>query len=303
MMYLILFSVPLTVLGIVVAKTADRWLPVFRSIPHYQKILLVIFMSMIIAFGGSKGPPPGPTKTNLRLLLAERVRLSNNMPYGEKSDVVTAEQAAADAAQLTADAAADLGVVSNALASAAISVTAAKAGPRKYVRLHTQPPEIPSGTLYGEIADVRVDGGVAEVAVWFNVIPASAPEMRFSFASRSAPNRWHTSAAEQSTWPDTFAVLSRECYYFYFPCPPSLLTPGGDLLAPLMFAQEIAWGAPETQEPLDLRGGLAFELDGQYWEAVTGYRTNELGEVYYFDSGRLASPPSTQQEQEGLDEI
>jgi hypothetical protein len=288
MIYLVLFSVPLTILVILLAKTVDKWLPVFRSWPQWQKVVFITATGMIVAYGGSKGTPP--TKTNLRLLLAERVRLSNNMPYGKKSKIVTAEQATRDAAFNVSSATADLIVASNALDVAGVAIATAKSAPRKYVRLHTQPPEIPPGTLYGEIADARVIAGVAEVAVWFNVVPASTPEMRFSFASRSATSRWHSAPAEQSSWPTTFTVLDRECYYFYFPCPARLLTPAGALIAPLSFAQEISWGAPDTQEPLDLRGGLVFEVDGQYWEAVTGYRTNELGEVFYFENGCLVIP-------------
>lgn len=294
--YLIMLAVPLAVLGIALSKTAHIWLPVYRSWPQWQRVVAVVALSVVVAYGGSKPQPPGPTKANLRLLLAERVRLSNGMEYGRKADAVSA-QSAADAAAAALDAAAlDVAASSNLIASSSHAVQTATGEPRKYMRLGTPPPAITNNTLYGEIADVRVDAGVAVAAVWFNVIPSSAPGMRFSFASRAATNRWHTATAEQSSWPTTYGMYGRDCYLFYFPCPPELLDADGDLIAPLHYAQEIGWGSPDTGEPLNLLGGLAVEVDGQYWEAVTGIRTNAAGEQLYFEAGRLAVPAKLAEE-------
>jgi hypothetical protein len=296
MIYLVLFSVPLAILGIVVAKTVDKWLPVLQGMEQWQRVLFIGAFGMVIAYGGAKGPPPGPTKANLRLLLAQRVRLSNGMEYGRKEEAVTAEADADAAASAVAIAGSDTATASNTLATVAAQVQEANQEPRKYMRLHTPMPDIPDGTLYGEIADVSVDAGVAVAAVWFNVVPASVPAMRFSFALRSATNRWRTVAAEQCSWPDTFDVFGYDCYLFYFACPPELLNPDGTVIAPLYNAQEIGWGSPETGEPFDMRGGVAFEIDGELWETVTGTRTNAAGEEFYFDGGRLADPSTLTQE-------
>lgn len=288
---LIGLSVPATVAVILLLKLSSLWVPVVRAWPRWQQALALAAALAACAIGGIK---PGPTKANLRLLLAERVRLSNGMEYGRKAPVVSAHADATAASDDVAAALSDFWAASNHVASSVQDVAAAVQSPRKYMRLAAPPPAITNHTLWGEIANISVDGGVAEAAVWFNVVPASEPKMRFSFASRTATNRWHTIAAEQSSWPTTFDVGGRECYLFSFAAPAELLDTEGGIVAPLYFEPEIAWGAPETGEPLDLRGGLAFQVAGDYWEVVTGWRTNGVGEVFYFNAGRLADPPQSE---------
>lgn len=83
----------------------------------------------------------------------------------------------------------------------------------------------------------------------------------------------------------------KTCYLYYFAVPEALLNAEENLVAPLQWEKRVAFGSPETGEPFDIRGGLAIYENEEYYLAVTGYRTNGVGQVFYFDNGRLATPP------------
>ena len=282
-------AIPLVGLVIAVVKTAEKWLPELKALPRLQQVAVVIVLGFAVSWGGSKGP--GPTKSNLRLLLAERAKLSNGQAYGPKSDVVAATAKATAAAMCVTNAINAGDTMNTTFTNATALVAVAESGPRYYIRLTSPSPVVTNQTLYAEIQSITVGAGVAEAAVWFNIIPNSEPTMRFNFAADSATNLWFTAEPSGSTFPDTFVRNGRTCYLYYFAVPEVLLNEAEDLVAPLQWEKRVAFGSPETGEPFDIRGGLAIVEDGEYYLAVTGYRTNGVGQVFYFDNGRLATPP------------
>lgn len=294
-MVLIWCSIPLVGIVIAVVKTAEKWLPKLRALPRLQQVGVLVLLGFAVSWGGSKPQPPGPTKSNLKYLLAERARLSNGQSFGPKAAVVTASINATQAANSVTNSIDDEAYVLAAIADAKDDATDIEALPRYYLRLVSQSPTVTNQTLYAEIKQISVTEGVAEAAVWFNVIPNSEPTMRFNYALDTATNLYFTAIPSGSTFPDTFAVGGKDCYLYYFAVPgwtPETLAGSG---SPVQWEKRVAFGSPETGEPFDILGGLAIYEDGEYWVAVTGYRTNDVGQVFYFDNGRLANPPSNLQ--------
>ncbi len=298
---LIILAVPLVALLIALAKTDRAWGPWLRAQPRWKQLAALACLAVAVASGGGKGGPPGPTISNLRLLLAERAagKLSTGQAYGPKQTVVSAAIQAVGASAVVADAAITLTSASNTLSGAAVAATAAQAAPRYYLALADQPSIPTNHTLVAEVISYSVTNGVCEAAVWFNVEPNSEPVMQFHFSAGTATNHWFSERAAVSSFPDTFTIAGRTCYLYYVALPPVLLTPTGDLIAPLQFQRRVAFGGRGSA--FDLRGGLAIFADDQYYITVTGFRTNSVGTVFYFDNGRLAHPPSqTSAEQELL---
>ena len=127
-------------------------------------------------------------------------------------------------------------------------------------------------------------------AVWFSLVPESEPKLLFNFASAPAKGVWGRSAPFASSFPDTFPVLGRDCYMYYFDVPQELLDEEGALESALQVEREIALG--NATAGFNLLGALALQHEGRLFLAVTGFVTNSVtGEVLYFDSGRLADPP------------
>lgn len=247
----------------------------------------------VVGFGGSK---PGPTLSNLRLLLAERGgRLSNGSAYGTKSTLVEA-MAAVDAATNDVHAAgAILPAVAASLHASSGTVAAAASGERHYLRLRFPRPALAADSnLYVEILRHAVSNGVMYACVWFSVEPNVQPEMRFHFASGTGTNRLCSVSPTASSWPQFEAVGGYDCIRYEVPVPPQLLDSDGRMRVPLQVEPRCALGSPETGEPFDVRGDVVLSVDGQFWTTVTGYRTNEFGTVLYFDRGRLANPPMLQ---------
>lgn len=290
-------AVVITGVIILLVKMAPAWMVPLRNMTVLGRVATLVGFFAVAVIGGVKPGPGGPTKANLRILLAERKARSDGQPYGKKATLTTA-------AGLARDAGASVSNAAGAVASAGMTITNADAaadgvsvGPRYYIRLISPSPVVTNNTLYGEILTIDVTNGVAAAAVWFNVLPNSEPIMRFHFASDAATNLWFSARPTHSTFPDLAAVKGRQCYRYYFDVPPILLDGSGNLIAPLHWEPRIAFGSPETGEPFDLRGGLAMVADGRYYIAVTGWRTNAVdGAVYYYDNGRLAAPPNKTQE-------
>lgn len=295
----IYLALPFVVMLIILVKTSSHWVAEIRKLPRMTQVFAVLFCGFIISYGGSK--PVGPTKANLRWLVAERERkrLSDGRAYGEK-DVLVGAQAMAGAAADNVDfASGNLQDATNALAGAALDIDEAIGLERWSLRLVPAESIYTNQSLYAETVDISVTNGVADAFVWFNVVPNSEPIMRFHFASGTATNVFYSAIPTSSSFPVTSEKNNKQCYSFFFDVPPILLHPDGTLIAPLDFEREVTIGSPETKEPFDLRGGLAIYEDGKYYLAVTGYRTNSVsGIVYYFDNGRLANPPAKIQEVE-----
>ena len=287
----------LTGLLILVIKSWEVWRGLLQTLPQWQRLVVVVVMVMGVATGGSK---VGPTKANLKLLLAERSgKLSNGVAFGRKSGLMVAAENA-EAAGAAAVTAAD--IITNATASVELSATNVNAvaeSTRYYVRLTSPSPVVTNFTVYAEITVLSVSNGVATAGVWFNVVPNNSPVMQFNFASERAPNCWFTARATDSSYPDTVACGGYDCYLYYFAVPAVLLNDNGGLIAPLQWEKRVAFGAPETGDAMDIKGGLAIYADGNFYVAVTGWRTNSAGTAMYFDNGRLANPPAQAMETPG----
>ena len=283
---------PGVVLTILVVKSGRVWCQWLRSMPRWKQVCLVIFLLSAISFGGSK---PGPTRENLRLLLATRAKLSNGQSYGSKATIINAASISDQAAVSGSNSVVTVSNSVTHLNSISNNVSDVSLSTRQYIRLVAPSPVVTNRTLHAELLRITATNGIAEAAVWFNVVPTSDPKMRFHFTSETATNLWYTAIPTTSTFPDTFTVNTRQCYLFYYSVPDALLNANGCLLAPLQYEKRIQWGCPETSEPLDLRGGIAIQKSGEYYIGVTGFRTNVVdGSIYYFDNGRLATPPAPQ---------
>lgn len=293
--YLFCWAIPIALLIIFLAKKQDVWLADFKKLSHNNKIAVLVIFGIAVAWGGSKPGPVGPTKSNLKLLIADRAKLSNGQVYGKKALVVSAAAQASAAAGAVTNALVVAESAATTYTNALAASTAVAESPRYYLRLRAPAAVVTNSTIYAETQSITVADGVAEAAVWFSTVPNSEPEMRFHFAADTATNRWHTATPTGSTFPDTFTKNGKTCYLYYFALPDELLKADGSLLAPLQWSPVIAFGSPETGEAFDLRGGLAIEEDGEYYLAVTGYRTNGVGQVFYFDNGRLANPPTEEE--------
>lgn len=304
-MILIFCAVPLTVLAILLIKTADSWVAQLRAMPRMAQVLFVMFMGFTILWGGSKPGPVGPTKANLKLLLAQReqAKFNTGKSFGEKSVIVTADVAANIATTNVINAEINVDGASNTLDQVALDVPGIIAQERHYLRLMPAQEIYTGQSIYGETLAITVTNGVASAFCWFNVIPNSEPVMRFHFASETATNLWFSAIPTHSSFPATSVVDGKPCYTLFFDVPPVLLDDAGSLIAPLDFERAITFGSPETHEAFDLRGGLALYVDGKYWIAVTGWRTNQVsGLAYYFSDGRRADPPRATQAAEDENE-
>jgi len=283
-------AVPAAAVAILLAKTSRRWRRALAACPAWGRALVALAVAALTIFGGGK---PGPTFSNLRLLLAGRDgKLSTGTAYGPRSGLVAAMAATDGASNAVAAARASLPVVEGILVSAEAAVAAATAQRRDYLRLRFPRPALTeTNNLYGEIHGVSATNGVASALVWFSVQPNVEPQMRFTFAMRSATNRLATVVPTGSSWPDLVSCGGYDCVRYDFPVPPALLD-GDRLRAPLDHEARVAFGSPETDEPFDVRGGVALYRNGTYYVAVTGWRTNAVtGVAHYFADGRLANPP------------
>lgn len=186
---LIWLLIPITGLIIALVKSAPIWKDLLRRMSRLQQFAAIVILGYCVAIGGSK---VGPTKSNLRLLLAERAKLSNGQAYGPKSTVVAATAKAAAAALCVTNAINAGDNMNTTFTNAQALAAVAESGPRYYIRLTSPSPVVTNQTLYAEIESITVGAGVAEAAVWFNVIPNSEPTMRFNFAADSATNLWFT---------------------------------------------------------------------------------------------------------------
>ena len=282
--------VPITLLVIAVVKSGDLWRVKLATLPRCAQAAVLLIAALTVIYGGEK---PGPTKANLRLLIAERAsgKLSSGAAYGSKSATVAAGESAGAAVVAVASAAVTIGDASAAVASSGTNALEVAEASRYYIRLTSPSPVVTNHTLYAEITGIVVSNGVGKAGVWFNVVPNSEPVMRFNFASESATNLWFTAIPSASSFPDTYACGGFDCYLYTFAVPPVLLDAAGNLLAPLAWEKRVAFGSPATAEPLDIKGGLALYAAGEFYVAVSGYRTNALGQAFYFDNGRIANPP------------
>lgn len=288
---------PIAVFVIFMIKQAPAWLVPLRKMTMPGRVLVLLGFFAISVVGGVK-PGPGPSISNLRILLAERAanRLSTGLKYGDKESIRTAAVETQAATNSLANVATALPGVATAITNSTTDVGHAKGEERHYFRLVFPRPVSAAQTLYGETVTVTVSNGIAHASVWFSVTPNVEPQMRFTFASAVATNRIATVPQIQSSYPDTHIADGLACYRYDFPVPSVLLDANGELYAPLSYERQIAFGAPETGEPFDLQGGLAIYEDGQFYTTVTGFRTNTFdGTVLYFDNGRLAQPPSIQE--------
>ena len=296
---LVVLAAPLALLAMALAKTMRIWLPVFRAWPRWQRAAAALFLGAAVAWGGSK---PGPTKANLRLLLAERAgRLSSGRAYAPKEGLPGAAEAADSAADLAAAAAEAAEAAEALLAGAEQGAELIAGSQRRYIRLEPAGRE-PDGTFFGELMQVAVTNGVAEAAVWFSLVPESAPKMRFNFASGAAGGVWWREDSVTDSFLTTYPVRGRECYLYYFPVPPELLDGAGNLAAPVQTERALALGGPGGG--FNLLGALAVRRGGKVYLTVSGSVTNSTtGEVLYFDNGRLADPPARTQVDDGGTEL
>jgi hypothetical protein len=284
---LVLMAMPAAVLVVGMIKLERVWLPVLRKLPLWQRVGAAAALGALVAWGGSK---PGPSKENLRLLMAQREgRLSSGGVYAPKEGLYAAVEQAGAARADSAVALEDVMEAAGALAAAGAEAETICNAQRHYIRLEA-PQREPDGTFYAELVRVSVARGAATAAVWFSLVPESEPKLLFNFASAPAKGVWGRSAPFASSFPDTFPVLGRDCYMYYFDVPQELLDEEGALESALQVEREIALG--NATAGFNLLGALALQHEGRLFLAVTGFVTNSVtGEVLYFDSGRLADPP------------
>ena len=292
------------ILGIVILAVKKRhlWedhLAKIRKLPRLQQVALFVVLGYAVAMGSSK---PGPTLSNLKILIAERAskRLSSGQEYGEKAVVVDAGVIAQEA-QTGIDAVTNaLPVVTGTIDDADDAVTAVEDAPRYYLRQRYQRPLLSeTNNLYSEIALQTVDtNGVCMAYVWFSVTPNVQPDMRFIFAAKNIENVKKIVSSYECSFPDTFTINGYECILYAFKVPDYLMK-NGKLSTPIDYEREVTCGCEASGEPFDIRGGILLDVDGDLYTGVTGYVTNSItGQVLYFNDGFTANPPMNAQNSE-----
>lgn len=289
---LIIWLFPIVMVIIAVVKTADHWIPRLRTLPRIQQFSVIIILGYAVAIGGSK---PGPTISNLKLLMAERAskKLSSGQHYGEKSAVVEAG-VIADSAQGGINTVTNsLPVVEGAISDATDAIADVEGAPRYYLRQRYERPLLnATNNLYAEISHQTIDtNGVVMAYVWFSVVPNVQPDMRFIFSSGSVEHIKTVVSSYECSFPDTFPINGYECILYSFRAPDYLLR-DGKLSTPIDYEREVSLGCEATAEPFDIRGGIVLDLDGDLYTGVTGFITNSItGQVLFFNDGFLANPP------------
>ena len=263
---------PLVVLLIGCVKAYERSRADLRRLPRIQQIAVLVTLGVAISIGGTKPQPPGPTISNLKLLIAERNRkLSNGESYGAKADIVEAETTTTATTNEVALAVAAIQALSNTVMTASQAVGDATAGERHYLRLVFPSPLLDAeSNLYGETLRCTVTNGTATAFVWFNITPNSVPEMYFTISLGAATNNIATIEGVSVSFPNTVEVDGLACYEFTFPLPAQLLH-DGMLYAPLDIEKRVTLGCAPLNKPFNVDGGIAFKANGQYWVGVTGW--------------------------------
>lgn len=289
---LIIFSIPIIFVIIAVVKTANHWIPSLRALPRIQQISVIVILGYAVAVGGSK---PGPTISNLKLLMAERAskKLSSGQSYGEKNDIVEAGVIANNAQGDVDLVANSLPVVEGTISDATDAIAGIEAAPRYYMRQRYDRPTLSiTNNLYAEISHQSIDtNGVVMAYVWFSVIPNVQPDMRFVFSAGNVESVKAVVTSYECSFPDTFTINGYECILYAFRAPDYLLR-DGKLSTPIDYEHEVSFGCEATSEPFDIRGGIVLDLDGDLYTGVTGFITNSItGQVLFFNDGFLANPP------------
>lgn len=291
---LFVLSVPLMGLTIFVIKKRNVLTSQLKELNRYQQFAVLGILIGAVAIGGTK-VTPGPTKANLKILLAEREakKLSSGEAYGDKEKYREGLAFTDSATASVSIVESSLPAISNVVSVSAPEVSAAISEERHYLRwVFPRPALNEMSNLYGETMRVTVEGGIATAYVWFNVVPNAEPHVCFTFATETVENRLETVFPMGSSFPDTTSVNGYECFTYTFSIPSSLLS-DGELIAPLDFEKQIALGCPEQNKPFNVAGGIALYWNDQYWVGVTGWRTNSVdGIAYYYSNGLLADPPA-----------
>lgn len=281
----------LMTLFIAIVKTSKVWQAQLKELTRSGQLVVICVLIAAISIGGTK---VGPTKTNLKILIAEREakKLSSGQVYGDKERYREGLAFTDSATSTTLSVADTLPGISNIISTSSVQVYDTIQDDRHYIRLTFERPELTEqSNLYSEIVRCTTSNGMATAYISFSIVPNAEPQMSFVFATGITTNVLAAVKHVHSSFPDTFLVGGYSCYAYSFPIPEALVS-DGKLIAPIDFERQVAFGSPEAGKPFNVDGGIAIFHEGQYWIGVTGWRTNAVdGVAYYFSNGFLADPP------------